>query len=132
MGEARRSVINDETAREYAEGIDPAHRLLFERIHRLIAEVCPGVTVAISYGIPVYRTGGRSLYVGAWKHGLSIYGWRQDGGFLARHPGLKTGKGTIRLRPQDAAAIPNGELRDFLRAALGEQPPPGDASSPNH
>lgn len=56
--------------------------------------------------------------MGVWKHGVSIYGWRQDGGFLARHPGLKTSKGTIRLRPQDAADIPDEEFRDFFRSAL--------------
>jgi uncharacterized protein YdhG (YjbR/CyaY superfamily) len=118
MSEAIRPAMMDDTVREYAEGIDPAHRPLFDRIHRLVASVRPEVTVAISYGIPTYRAGGRRLYVGAWKHGLSIYGWQQDGGFLARHPGLKTSKGTIRLRPEDATGIPDEEFRDFLRAAL--------------
>ncbi|WP_411088088.1 hypothetical protein [Streptomyces sp. 061-3] len=33
-------------------------------------------------------------------------------------PALTSGKATIRLRPEDAAAIPEDELRDLARAAL--------------
>jgi hypothetical protein len=57
-----------------------------------------------------------------WRHGVSIYGWQEgrDAGFTARHPDLKTSKGTIRLRPEDAAAIPDDELRDLVWAALGD------------
>ena len=110
----------DDQVREYVQGIDPAHRLLFDRIHRLVLDVRPEATVAISYGIPAYRAAGRRLYLGAWKHGLSIYGWHHDGGFIDRHPELKTSKGTIRLRPQDATGIPDEEFRDFLRAAFSD------------
>jgi hypothetical protein len=51
---------------------------------------------------------------------VSIYGWRQgrDAGFTARHPELITGKGNIQLRLDDAAGIPDDELRDLVRAAL--------------
>ena len=51
---------------------------------------------------------------------MSIYGWQQDreAGFTARHPELKTSKGTIQLRPEDAAGIPDDEFRDLARAAL--------------
>jgi len=55
-----------------------------------------------------------------WKHGVSLYGWGhdRDGGFSARHPELTTSKGTIQLRPAAAARIPDGELRELVRAAL--------------
>jgi hypothetical protein len=54
------------------------------------------------------------------KHGLSIYGWGdgRDGGFAARHPEFKSGRGTIRLRPEDAAGIRDDEFRDLVRAVL--------------
>jgi uncharacterized protein YdhG (YjbR/CyaY superfamily) len=76
--------------------------------------------VVISYRIPTYKFGGRRLHVGAWKHGLSVYGSArgQDGGFTARYPDLKTSRGTIQLRPEDAAGIPDDDLRDLVRAAL--------------
>jgi uncharacterized protein YdhG (YjbR/CyaY superfamily) len=110
----------DDAVQDYIDGIDPEYRPLFERIHRLILEVHPDAAVVLSYQIPTYRFGKRRLYVGAWKHGLSIYGWKQGGddGFTTRHPELMTGKGTIRLRPEDAAGIPDEELRNLVRAAL--------------
>jgi uncharacterized protein YdhG (YjbR/CyaY superfamily) len=105
---------------DYIDAIPPEHRPLFDRLHRLILEAQPDATVVLSYQIPTYKVAARRLYVGAWKHGVSLYGWQQggDAGFTARHPELQTGKGTIRLRPEDAAGIPDDELRDLARAAL--------------
>jgi hypothetical protein len=79
----------------------------------------PG-TGRLPYKMPAYQAGHRRLYVGAWKHGISVYGWPQggDGGFTARHPELLSGRATIRLRSEDAAGISDGELRDLVRAAL--------------
>ncbi len=110
----------DDAVRDYIHAIAPEHRPLFDRLHRLILEAHPDAAVVISYQIPTYKVDRRRLYVGVWKHGLSIYGWEQgrDAGFTARHPELKTSKGTIRLRPHDAASIPDDELRDLVHAAL--------------
>ena len=83
-------------------------------------EVHPDAAVVLSYQMPTYQVGRQRLFLGVWRHGVSIYGWRQgrDAGFTARHPGLRTSTGTIRLRPDDATAIPDDELRDLVRAAL--------------
>ena len=110
----------DEGVQSYINGVDPANRPLFDRIHRLILAAHPDAAVVLSYRIPTYKVGRRRLYVGAWQHGISLYGWRQDrdGGFIARHPELKSSKGTIRLRPQDAAAIADDELLGLVSAAL--------------
>ncbi len=110
----------DQAVQDYIDAITPEHRPLFDRLHRLILEAAPGATVVLSYQIPTDKAGARRLYVGAWKHGVSLYGWQQggDAGFTSRHPGLKTGKGTIRLRPEDAAGIADDEFRDLARAAL--------------
>jgi uncharacterized protein YdhG (YjbR/CyaY superfamily) len=110
----------DEAARSYIDGIPAEHRPLFDRLHRLILEAHPGAAVVLSYKIPTYRVGRRRLYLGVWKHGVSLYGWPQErgAGFVSRHPGLKTSKGTIQLRPEDAAGLPDDELRDLVRAAL--------------
>lgn len=111
----------DDAAQEYIDAITPEHRPLFDRIHRLVLEVHPDAEVVLSYKIPTYKVGRYRLYVGVWKHGQSFYGWEQDrdAGFSARHPELVTNKGTIRLRPDDAARIPDDELRDLVRVALG-------------
>ena len=110
----------DEAARAYIEGIPAGHRPLFDRLHRLILEAFPGAAVVISYRIPTYKLGRGRLYVGVWKHGVSIYGWPRDhdAGFGARHAALVTSKGTIRIRPEDAAEIPDQEFVDLARAAL--------------
>ena len=41
-----------------------------------------------------------------------------DAGFSDRHPDLLSSKGTIRLRPGDAATLDDDELRDLFRTAL--------------
>jgi hypothetical protein len=118
----------DEAVRAYIEGIPDQHRALFDRLHRLIHRAHPDVSVVWSYRMPTYEVGDRRLYLGSWKHGISIYGWRQDddGGFVARHPRLKTSTGTIRLRPDDAAGIADEEFLGLLRGALnaGSSTPP--------
>jgi uncharacterized protein YdhG (YjbR/CyaY superfamily) len=105
---------------DYIDAIAPEHRPLFDRLHRLILQARPDAAVVLSYQIPSYKAGRRRLYLGAWKHGVSIYGWQQDrdAGFTSRHPDLQTSKGTIQLRPEDAAGIPDDEFRDLARAAL--------------
>ena len=112
----------DEAVRAYIEAIPPAHRPLFDRLHRLVLDAYPDATVLMSYQMPTYRVGRRRLYLATWKHGVSIYGWSGDGatGFLGRHPELKSSKGTIRLRPDDAAQIADEELLDLVHAALRE------------
>jgi uncharacterized protein YdhG (YjbR/CyaY superfamily) len=110
----------DQAVQAYIDGIAAEHRPLFDRLHRLILGVHPDADVVLSYDMPTYKVGRRRLFLGAWKHGLSIYGWPRDhdAGFTARHPELKTGKATIQLRPEDAAGIPDDEFRDLVRAAL--------------
>ena len=112
----------DDAVRDYIEAIAPEHRPLFDRLHRLILEVHPDAAVVLSYQIPTYKVGGRRLFVGVWRHGVSVYGWQEgrDGGFAARHPELRTSTGTIRLRPAGAAAIGDDELRELVRAALAD------------
>jgi uncharacterized protein YdhG (YjbR/CyaY superfamily) len=110
----------DEDVAAYIDAIAPAQRPLFDRLHRIVLAEHPDAEVALSYGMPAYRVGRRRLNLGVWKHGVSVYGWRadRDGGFVARHPGLSSGKGTIRIRPQDARAISDDELRVLLGGAL--------------
>ena len=110
----------DEAVRGYIEAIAPEKRPLFDRLHGIILDQHPDAEVVLSYGMPAYRVGSRRLNVGVWRHGVSVYGWRadRDGGFVARHPGLSSGKGTLRIRPADAAGISDDELRALLGGAL--------------
>lgn len=104
----------------YIDGIPPEHRPLFDRMHGLIVAARPDVEVTLSYKMPAYKAGKRRLHVGVWKHGISLYGWGadRDDGFSARHPELLASKSTLRLRPDDAASIPDEEFLGLIRAAL--------------
>ena len=112
----------DSDVLQYVDQIAGEHRELFDRVNGLILGAYPDAVVKLSYRIPSYWRGRRKLYVGVWKHGLSVYGWPQgsEADFVGRHPELKTSKGTIQIRPRDAAGISDGELLGLVHAALGE------------
>ena len=111
--------IMNEAVRRYRDEMDSEHRPLLDRLHLLTMATCPDAEVTLSYGMPTYRIGRRRLNIGAWKHGLSLYvSPNRDGGFSARHPELAAGKGTIKLRPEDAASLTDAELQELVRAAL--------------
>ena len=111
----------DEDVQRYVAGIADAHRELFGRVNGLILWAYPEAVVKLSYRIPSYWVGKQRLYVGVWKHGLSVYGWPRgsEADFIARHPELKTSKGTIQIRPPDAAGLSDDELLELVHAALG-------------
>jgi Domain of unknown function (DU1801) len=113
-----------EPVQAYIDRIACEHRPLFDRLHRLIRTAQPHAHPGISYGMLCYRAGARRLYLGAWKHGLSIYGWPQgqETELIARHPQLKTSKGTLQLTPATAAGITDPELAWLIRATLTDPP----------
>jgi len=112
----------DKSVQAYIDAIAPENRPLFERLHGLILSVQPQASVVLSYGIPTYKFGRKKLHLGAWKHGISLYGWQRggDAGFVERHPTLFKPKATIQLRPADADEIGDAELVALVRATLGQ------------
>jgi uncharacterized protein YdhG (YjbR/CyaY superfamily) len=113
---------SDQAAQQYIDGIADEFRPLFDRLHRVVNDVHPEVVLSLSYGMPTFATGSRKLHIGVWKHGVSIYGSQQGeaASIVARHPTLKTSKGTIRIRPEDADGITDAEFADLVRAALDD------------
>lgn len=112
----------DAAAQAYVDEIAPEARVLFDRIHGLIVGEFPDVEVGISYRMPVYRRGSRSLNVGAWKHGVSIYGCPEECAMsiLERHPELSSGRGTLRITHAVADDISDEGLMQVVRGALGD------------
>jgi len=110
----------DDAAQGYIDAIDVEHRPLFDRLHQLILTSYPEATVGLSYQMPTYKVGRRRIHLGVWNHGVSLYGWQSDrsAGFTDRHPELITGKGTIQLRAEQAAGIPDAELLELVRGVL--------------
>jgi hypothetical protein len=78
----------DDAVRDYVDAIAPEHRPLFDRLQRLILEAHPDAAVVLSYQMPTYKVGRHRLFLGVWRHGVSIYGWQEgrDVGFTARPP----------------------------------------------
>jgi hypothetical protein len=115
----------DEAVRDYIDAIAPERRPLFDRIDRLIHDAYPDAVILLSYQMPTYQVGRYRLYVGVWKHGVSLYGWEhgRDAGFAGRHPDLVTSKGTIKLRPDDAARVTDEEFRDPSCGTIGHTRP---------
>jgi uncharacterized protein YdhG (YjbR/CyaY superfamily) len=112
----------DDAVRAYLDAIAPEHRPLFDRLDRVVRRVHPEADLVLTYKMPTYKVGTRRLHIGVWKHGVSIYGWQQgkEAAFSSRHPGARTSKGTIRLSPEDAAAVADDELAGLVRAALDD------------
>lgn len=111
----------DAAAEAYIDGLAPEPRALFDRVHRLVGEEVPSATVTVAYEMPTYVAGDHQLHVGAWSHGLSLYGWREEDAtsVLARHPRLSSGRGTLRITYDAAADITDAELRRIVAGALG-------------
>jgi len=51
----------DEAVRTYIDGIDPANRPLFDRLHGLILSAYPDADLVLSYRMPTYKVGRRRL-----------------------------------------------------------------------
>ena len=109
----------DEAVGAYIAALTPAQRPLFDRLHAIVLAEHPDAEVALSYGMPAYRVGGAAQPRGveARRVGLRLAG-RQRRRLRERHPGLWNGKGTIRIRPEEAEEISDEELRGLLGGAL--------------
>jgi hypothetical protein len=105
----------------YIDGIAPEHRPMWDRVDGLIRALHPDVELRITYDMPTFVVGEHRLPVGVWKHGLSLYGLQEgnDAGFIARHPELASGRGTVKLPTRRAAELTDDELTSTLRAVLG-------------
>lgn len=84
--------------RAYLATLPPATRRFLGSLHRAIRSAAPDVVSGISYGIPVFRLGGKPLvWCAAWKSHCSLY---PIGTAIARELGVtgyKTSKGTIQF-----------------------------------
>ena len=112
----------DPALQGYVDAIAPTTRPLLDRVDALVRADFPDVRTVLSYKMPTYVVERRRLHVGAWKHGLSFYGWGdcQDGGFPARHPELSWGRGALFFAPAAAAKMSDEELGNPFVGASGD------------
>jgi hypothetical protein len=116
--------VLDPQVQAYLDAVPAEHRVLFDRVQALVLRLHPGAGCVLAYRMPTFVVGERRLHVGVWKHGLSLYGWDEDrdGGLVARHPELSSGKGTLRLPLSAAGELSDDELLGLLRGALDPRP----------
>ena len=105
----------------YLDGVAPEHRAMWDRIERIIRGLHPDVELCITYDMPTFVVGEYGLPVGIWKHGVSLYGLDEsnDAGFIARHPELSSGRGTVKLPTKRADTFSDEELTVTLAAVFG-------------
>jgi uncharacterized protein YdhG (YjbR/CyaY superfamily) len=112
----RREVM-DPSVRSYINAIPERQRPLFDRLQSLILELYPHAETVISYQIPTYKVGGRRVYLGLWKDGVSLHGVPVEQ-FKQRHPSIKTGKGSLNFKVSDE--LPEADIRDVIQGALDQ------------
>jgi uncharacterized protein YdhG (YjbR/CyaY superfamily) len=106
--------VNDEV-RRYIDAIPATHRPLFDSLQALIFELHPDAEMLFSYKLPTYKVGKKRVYLGTWKGGVSIHAVAVDP-FKAKHPAIKTGKGSINFKFRDE--LPEDDVREVIREAL--------------
>ncbi len=63
-----------ETIDEYIKTFPKDVQIILEKVRQTIRETAPEAVEAISYGIPTFKTNGRSLvYFAAWKNHIGFY-----------------------------------------------------------
>ena len=109
----------DPAVRAYIKAIPASHRPLFDRLHGLILALHPDVDMAISYAVVRHRTSKGDVFLGIWKGGVSLHA--VDSAlieeFKARHPKIKTGKGSLNFKVTDE--FTDAEVRKVIRRRLG-------------
>jgi uncharacterized protein YdhG (YjbR/CyaY superfamily) len=113
--------MTDPRVDAYLDALPEAQRGQLQRLRRRLAELAPGATETISYGMPALKLGSRFLvsYAG-WKRHSSIYPMHDD--VLARHAealrGYTTTKGSLHFDP--ARPLPDAVLEDLVRTRIAE------------
>jgi uncharacterized protein YdhG (YjbR/CyaY superfamily) len=89
--------------RDYIIQVSDERRELFLKLQSLIYNLYPKAEAKISYKIVKYVLPSGWVFLGYWKQGVSLYtGYITElPVFAAKHPQIKTGKGSIKLKMTD-------------------------------
>jgi uncharacterized protein YdhG (YjbR/CyaY superfamily) len=105
---------------EYINSIRDDRRELYARLEGMVLEMYPEAELVKSYGIPKYQNklGKGGVFMNYWKEGVSMHGGGTDyiSEFVAAHPEIKTGKGSLNFRLSDH--IPEEDVKAFIHRAM--------------
>lgn len=102
----------------YIDAVEDERRSLLLNFQAIILRLCPEAAIKISYQIPSYKVPTGWVFLGYWKQGVSIYTGYSQGlaDFRAKHPRIKTGKGSVNFRLKDE--IPWQDVETLIADAL--------------
>jgi uncharacterized protein YdhG (YjbR/CyaY superfamily) len=103
---------------QYIDSVIDERRILFLKLHHIILKLYPGIEPKISYRMPWYKSKTGWIFLGYWKLGVSLYvGYLEElDNFKAKHPKIKTGKGSINLKLTEE--IPWQDIEEVIQKAL--------------
>ncbi|MBN2828933.1 MAG: DUF1801 domain-containing protein [Candidatus Cloacimonetes bacterium] len=99
---------------EYIDKVEDNRKELFYKLQDLILRLFPESERRISYQVVVYQIPTGNVWLGYWKHGVSLYtGFiSKIAEFKEKYPDIKTGKGCLNLKMTDE--IPWQEIEDLV------------------
>ena len=91
--------MTDEALAAYLAGLPPDARTALDVVRDVVREVIPSAEERISYGMPTFTLGGRSIvHVAAWKRHVSLYPVPDTDEELANEAApYRSGQGTLRF-----------------------------------
>jgi uncharacterized protein YdhG (YjbR/CyaY superfamily) len=109
------------TIDEYLAHAKPDQRAVLEKLRRTIHATAPKAEECISYGIPAFRLGGRSLvFFGAWANHCAFYPGSSTTlkKFQNDLKDFQITKGTIRFSPGNP--LPLALIKELVKARIKE------------
>jgi len=109
-----------QTIDEYLAPLSPEKRAALEKLRRDIKAAAPEAEECISYGMPAFRLGGRTLvYFGAAKNHCSFYpGAHPVETHKAELKAYGLSKGTIRFPPE--SPMPSPLVKKLVKTRMAE------------
>jgi uncharacterized protein YdhG (YjbR/CyaY superfamily) len=113
--------VSERDVDDYLAGLDPEGRATLEAVRRSILAALPDAEQGLSYGVPVFKIGGKAVAgLNAAKHHLSYL--PHSGSVLATLTAdvavYATSKGAVQF-PR-GTPLPDGLVAKLVRARLGE------------
>ena len=113
------------TVDEYIAGFPEDAQTILEKVRATIRKALPKSEETISYGIPAFKAGGKTiLYFAGYKKHIGVYPVTPDvkAHFKKELEGMKGGKGTVRF-PLDRA-IPYALIAKIAKYKLAKSKSP--------
>ena len=106
---------------EYLATLDDGQRAVVEQLRAVIRAAAPGAEEGFSYGMPLFRLGGKPLvWYAAWKQHYSLYpiGAAQLSAHGIDASAYETAKGTIRFPASHP--LPYDLVKKLVKARIEE------------